>query len=253
MRRATITGAGGGLTSANSVPASGYIEFLTTPATIGLIRTPTTQNIIAARNAANSGDLVLAATDASNHGYFGSDASFSSQVTNVKVSCSSIGSLVIGSTASLSWLSSRIDSNIRHCFYGTTNLWDPAAAGTYLVDYGRATITTTNATPTNITTHSPSATSMTKYTATIQAYQTGGSSGTAGDGGTTVLTATYRRVGSGAPALVGSQTESDRQFTTLNPTVAFSVSSNTVQLVWTGEANKTVMVAASLVAERAGA
>lgn len=81
------------------VRSTAAIAFNASYATVGLIRMPTTITAIAARNAANTGDLSLVATDASNNAYFGGSSAQANEPSNTYLQAASGVNIVVGATS----------------------------------------------------------------------------------------------------------------------------------------------------------
>lgn len=107
------------------------------------------------------------------------------------------------------------------------------------VDWERqGRVATTNATTTTLTTETLTANNVYHIRARVRARRTGGSAGTAGDGGTAEIVGSFTHRG-GAAVQIGATTTVHSQFDQAW-TVAFDVSGNDVRVRVTGAANNNV-------------
>lgn len=239
---------GGGIGTANSVPAGGYIEFLASPATAGLIRVPgsTSGGIITAINSVSANAKLLDFTS-SNELLIGEsgDVYYIYQYALADIRA------IVGGNPILSCAASSVTAFVSVDFQGDTNTHTPSAKRRRTSYNKGATVTGTTAS--DLVTHAIEDGCAVRVTAEFETLQTGGSSGSAGDYHYKTIRAIYTRTAGGAPTLVvGSDDTLDEEFRTLAMTYALVISSNNIIARSTNPANTNVETKVTMTVSKIG-
>lgn len=240
---------GGGLALVNTVPAGGYIEFVTTayatfgtsgyisfasnPAQSGKVRLPNAGAVVA-RNAANSEDLPLMNVTALNEVEFGkynpttATSLYFYAHTNGAVNFYAGTLAIFLANATYSrFLTPQID-------------WRPSGTTAYPSTQYLGYDTSTGTEASDLVTVALDDDSAYAITAEFETYQTGGSSGAAGDYHKQTIVREFTRTAGGAPDDISVDATTYNSARTLAMTYALVVSGNNIIARATNPANTNV-------------